>query len=176
MDQEASYSVTQMDLADETSKEILSRLGKRGWSDPNTATITDATACIGGNTFSFAHYFAKVNAVELDETRANMLTNNVKLLCEKNNVTVIEGDYTGQLSSLKQDVVFFDPPWGGESYSDRKSISLELSGKPLVEICRDLRGRTQFIVLTVPWNFDFEKFEERGKEGGVLKEISKQNS
>eukprot|EP00277_Geminigera_cryophila_P043289 CAMPEP_0173080326 /NCGR_PEP_ID=MMETSP1102-20130122/16206_1 /TAXON_ID=49646 /ORGANISM="Geminigera sp., Strain Caron Lab Isolate" /LENGTH=419 /DNA_ID=CAMNT_0013953885 /DNA_START=136 /DNA_END=1398 /DNA_ORIENTATION=+ len=172
MDQEASYSVTQMDLAEETSKEILSRLKERGWSDPQTATITDATACIGGNTFSFAHYFANVNAVELDETRAKMLTNNVELLCEKNNVTVIKGDYNEEQKTLTQDVVFFDPPWGGESYMKQSSISLELSGKPLVEICRDLRGRTKFIVLKVPKNFDLQKFEERGKEGGVLKEIS----
>jgi len=30
-------------------------------------------------------------------------------------------------------------------------------------------------VLKVPWNFDFEKFEERCRDGGVLKDISKQN-
>ena len=94
------------------------------------------------------------------------------MLCKKNNVTVIERDYNEEQKTLTQDVVFFDPPCGGELYMKQSSISLELSGKPLVEICRDLRGRTKFIVLKVPKNFDLQKFEERGKEGGVLKEIS----
>ena len=51
MDPEASYSVTQMDLVDETSKEILLRLRKQGWSDPNIMTITNATVCIGSGNF-----------------------------------------------------------------------------------------------------------------------------
>ena len=32
-------------------------------------TITDATACVGGNTISFSKQFANVNAVELDRDR-----------------------------------------------------------------------------------------------------------
>jgi hypothetical protein len=74
---------------------------------------------------------------------------------------------------LIQDVVFFDPPWGGENYWENDSMSLFLSDKPLVEVCRGLRGRASVIVLKVPWNFDFEAFQNQGVQGGVLNNFDK---
>ncbi len=74
MDEEAAYSVTEMDLADETSRYIIRKLSRQG-----SATITDAAACIGGNTLNFAKHFAHVNSVEIDPMRAEFLRNNVKL-------------------------------------------------------------------------------------------------
>ena len=69
-------------------------------------------------------------------------------------------------------MVFFDPPWGGEGYSDgAKPLDLFLSGKPLVEICRSLakHQRARWIVLKVPFNFGFSAFMKRGAEGGALR-------
>ena len=42
--------------------------------------ITDGTACVGGNSVSFAKGFRAVNAVEIDETRFVMLSRNVGVL------------------------------------------------------------------------------------------------
>ena len=189
MDEEASYSVTEMTLAEETSQLILDTLG---WSSPSTCTITDATACVGGNTVNFARHFSKVVAVECNPTRARFLQHNVNLLCHSGsttatstthqppscNVEVHCADYTAATLTLnKTDVVFFDPPWGGESYADRcKPVDLFLSGKPLVEICNSLATcqRTRFIVLKVPFNFGFTAFMKRGVENGGLRLLRKE--
>ena len=175
MDEEASYSVTEMNLAEQTSQIVLETLGWRSQQQNPPVHITDATACVGGNTVNFAKHFAHVNSVEVDATRARFLRNNVKLLCPKNNVDVHCQDYTGAscYESLKQQVVFFDPPWGGESYSDERSVDLFLSGKKLVDVCCQLRPHTQFIVLKVPYNFGFESFLSEGHR--VLRELRRED-
>ena len=169
MDVQAAYSVTEMDLANQTSKYILTLISKRGF-----LTITDATACIGGNTISFSNYFAYVNSVEIDPTRAEFLRNNLKLLCPDCNVKIFVANYNDEYiqERLKQDVVFIDPPWGS-NYFEKETLSLSLSNKPLVEVCRDLLGKTSLIVIKVPYNFDFETFQKRGSEGGVLSNFDK---
>ena len=120
MDETASYSVTEMNLANETSIFILQQIFEQGLATITNATITDATACIGGNTFSFSKYFAHVNSVEIDPMRAEFLRNNLKLLCPTNNVEVFVGDYIDIQNSLKQDVVFIDPPWGSKYFEKKK--------------------------------------------------------
>ena len=190
MDEEASYSVTEMSLAEETSKLILKTLS---WPDPSSRSITDATACIGGNTVNFARHFSKVVAVESDPTRARFLRHNVALLCRGDSAAVATATVAVAASAVPQqpasnvevhcadctatalsktDLVFFDPPWGGEGYSDgAKPLDLFLSGKPLVEICRSLakHQRARWIVLKVPFNFGFSAFMKRGAEGGALR-------
>ena len=172
MDETASYSVTEMNLANETSIFILQQIFEQGLATITDATITDATACIGGNTFSFSKYFAHVNSVEIDPMRAEFLRNNLKLLCPTNNVEVFVGDYIDIQNSLKQDVVFIDPPWGSK-YFEKKKLSLFLSNKPLVKVCCDLRGQTSLIVIKVPWNFDFKTFQKKGCKRGVLSNFDK---
>lgn len=73
---------------------------------------------------------------------------------------------------MKQDVVFIDPPWGIK-YFEKKKLSLFLSNKPLVKVCRDLLGQTSLIVIKVPWNFDFKTFQKKGCKGGVLSNFDK---
>ena len=68
MDEVATFSVTHMRVANEMSS-ILKTLG--GVSE--RSSITDATACVGGNTASFARFFRSVHAIELDPHRCEML-------------------------------------------------------------------------------------------------------
>jgi len=175
MDEEASYSVTEMRLADQTSTMILQTLSRHGMARPSSAAITDATACIGGNTVNFSRHFAHVNAVELDRTRFEMLRNNTQLLCDKN-VEVHHGDYTSTelQDTLTQDIVFFDPPRGGVDYRNRtRPVELFLSGQTLADVCRGLRGRAKFVVLKLPFNFAFQDFLRACAQGGALEEVER---
>ena len=52
LDEEAYYSVTDQTTADTISNELLNNF-------PDVKIITDGTACIGGNTYSFSKYFKK---------------------------------------------------------------------------------------------------------------------
>ena len=74
MDEVATFSVTQMRVADEMSAALR---GLPGITE--RSSIVDATACVGGNTVSFARFFGDVVSLELDKSRAKMLRSNVEL-------------------------------------------------------------------------------------------------
>ena len=99
------------------------------------AVITDATACVGGNTVSFAKHFKTVQAIELDESRYHQLKHNLDLITTAyggnyflGEVRLYHGDCLSLCSQLKQDVVFVDPPWGGSAYKEQCGTELYLSG------------------------------------------------
>ena len=155
LDEEALYSVTDQYTADKISKEIKKIF-------PDIKTITDATACIGGNTYSFSKYFETVNAIELDAIKYDYLAYNLSVL-ESTNVTLWNGDSLSILPNLHQDIIFLDPPWGGPNYKDKKNIDLYLSDIELSEVCRMIKPYSNYIALKVPTNFDLDKFTERTK-------------
>lgn len=77
MDEVASFSVTDMRTADAISRELLTLPGVS-----EVSTVTDATACVGGNAISLARFFRVVNAVELDPVRLQMLQHNLAVCLE----------------------------------------------------------------------------------------------
>lgn len=122
-------------------------------------TITDACACIGGDTISFCKKFKKVNAIELCADRFDFLKDNLKLYGFRN-YRLFNDDCLKVIKRIQQDVVFFDCPWGGRSYKDKKECDLKLSGKHIYEICNNIKKSTKMIVLKVPNNFYFETFKD----------------
>jgi hypothetical protein len=80
-DEVSLYSVTEGRSAERMTTLIIDELRRLGCGNSNLI-ITDATACIGGNSLSFARSDAvsRVNAVELSQQRARMLDHNLKLL------------------------------------------------------------------------------------------------
>jgi 16S rRNA G966 N2-methylase RsmD len=153
LDEEALYSVTDQYTADKISKEVKKLF-------PDIQTITDATACIGGNTYSFSKYFETVHAIELDILKYEYLAYNLSVL-ETSNVTLWNGDSLSILPKLQQDIIFIDPPWGGPNYKEKKQIDLYLSDIELSEVCRMIKPYSKYIALKVPTNFDLDKFTER---------------
>lgn len=155
LDEEAAYSVTDMYTADKMTRDILRYTGG--------TIICDATACIGGNTSSFARAFKHVVAIERDQTRYEYLVNNMGVL-KAHNVKCVKGDALEevtwmQLSSQHSyDVIFIDPPWGGPEYKHQSALGLELSGIPLEDVCRRWANYTKFFALKTPTNFDELKF------------------
>lgn len=119
-------------------------------------TITDATAGIGGNTFSFFHLFEYVNAVEVHRGTFEMLETNLKE-CGCKNVTLINDDYVKIMNNLKQQVVFIDPPWGGREYKKYKNLTLTLSSVHVEDICSKLLSSKNIVVLKLPLNYSFDQ-------------------
>ena len=62
------------------------------------------------------------------------------------------------MDSLKQHVVFLDPPWGGPDYRKHARLMLYLDDVPLHKIVNRLIDSAKLIVLKVPFNFDFPTF------------------
>ena len=72
-DEEALYSTTDQFTADKICKDIVKFV-------PSSGVITDATACIGGSSASFARVFSKVNAVEIDSIKYDYLRHNMLIM------------------------------------------------------------------------------------------------
>jgi len=157
MDEESLYSTTDQLTADRISKDMLKFI-------PNTSTVTDATACIGGTAYSFSQHFHKVNAIEIDTQRFKLLTNNLNILLkdiDKHNVTCYNSDSLLICNNLQQNAIFIDPPWGGPDYKQNSKLSLYLSNIELSLVCRELYKYTDYIVIKVPTNFDEQVFIEK---------------
>jgi 16S rRNA G966 N2-methylase RsmD len=153
LDEEALYSVTDQGTADKITTELLKFV-------PTNAVITDGTACIGGNTFSFSRTFQHINAVELDPQRFRYLKHNMETLGVEN-VACFQGDILNHAGVLAQSLLFLDPPWGGPEYKQKEILDLDLSGIPLDEVCRRFAPTTQYIALKTPANFHLEAFVKR---------------
>jgi hypothetical protein len=156
LDEVAKYSMTDTRTADGISDFIAKLPGL----NQDNIVITDGTACVGGNTISFCKKFKKVQAVEVDPIRYDMLMHNLKLL-GYTNAKCYHENYLELLRNLTQDIVFLDPPWGGPSYKDKKEVELFLGNTPLDELCENLKGRTKYIIIKAPTNLNYEKFKAK---------------
>ena len=143
-----TYSVCNPKYAMTISKIILGSFPVK-----SRIVVTDATANNGGNTISFAQFFMRVNSVEIDPENYAALCGNIKEYVIKN-VLTIHADYTKIYDTLKQHVVYIDPPWGGPNYKEKDVVSFKLGRYKLSTMCNMLQHHTKLIVLKVPNNFD----------------------
>lgn len=161
IDTESLKYISLKEDANNISMIIMQHLGEIG-IEPSDAKITDATAGVGGNTLSFAMNFDHVIAIEIDKMRADYLINNAAVY-DLDNITVHADDCNNVLYGInKQDVVFFDPPWGGVDYKKEKKLRLELCNRPIEELCMRLfdekitKSLPSIIVLKLPTNYDLK--------------------
>lgn len=125
---------------------------------PNDVIITDATAGAGGNVLSFAKKFKHVNAIEIDVKRFNFLVNNTTAYGLKNVSNYCDDCLQLIYSLAGQNIIFFDPPWGGKEYKNKTNIQLSLSDIPIENICIKLFATINplIIALKLPKNYDLE--------------------
>jgi 16S rRNA G966 N2-methylase RsmD len=128
-------------------------------------TITDSTACIGGNSISFAmsQNIIKVNSVEKSQLHSDILKNNLQVYCLDNKVEVINDNYLNVCNKLEQDVIYHDFPWGGISYKEKNNMHLYLTDDngekyDLINIVNNLKDKCRLQVIKVPINFSFNDF------------------
>tara|TARA_B100000212_G_scaffold342009_1_gene327126 strand:+ start:6082 stop:6645 length:564 start_codon:yes stop_codon:yes gene_type:complete len=117
--------------------------------------ITDATAGIGGNAIHFIKHFKKVNLIEKDSYM-------YYILCKNTNVPnfTYNCSYNWVKFMLKQDIVYFDPPWGGNDYKNKKKIDLYLDDINVLDIINEIYTFTKIAVLKVPNNFNVAKIDK----------------
>ncbi len=163
IDNEGLYSVTNGIIANETSEYILEEYQKHFHAIPHT--VTDAMACVGGNSISFAKYFSRVNVVEIDPFRSAMLEHNLQLANVFHKTHLYANtDYLTVMNTLQQDIIFFDPPWGGPDYKYKSLVDLYIGPKNINHVFSELMTQTppraNMIVLKAPLNFHKDALEE----------------
>lgn len=150
---EGSYSITRR----RDAERIMIVLGNI-FKETKSMTITDATACIGGDTLNFALKFGHVHSIELNQENFEALENNVHIY-DLHNVTLHHGDCT-RLFNWNTHVLYIDPPWGGKDYKKHKELDLRLSDKRLdcwLEEILSRKNRPDYIVLKLPYNYNFKR-------------------
>ena len=128
-------------------------------------SITDSTACVGGNTISFIlnEQIWHVNSVELNKLHFDILKHNIKSYKESDKIVFYNNNYLNIMNELKQDVIFYDLPWGGIDYKKNEMIMLGLYDDDnnyvkITEIVNEQKNNSKLQVLKLPLNFDFTNF------------------
>ena len=148
------YSTTPWDQALYTVKILLSFYTQKQLKD---LVITDGNACIGGNTWAFAKVCRAVNAVEISSIHADILENNLSVL-GFNNVKIYNKNYLALYSTLYQNVLFLDPPWGGVNYKDQTmELFYVYEGKKyhLHELLDEISYLCELLIIKLPYNSNF---------------------
>ena len=151
------YSITPSSEAYKMAK-LLHNILK---DNQESITITDSTCGNAGNAIQFAYFFSHVNAVELSKQHFDICKNNIDIYKLKN-VTMINDDYLNIMTTLKQDIIFIDPPWGGPTYKEYNKIPLYLGKQRIEQIISDIMrlNLAKIIGVKIPYNFDLHTFYE----------------
>jgi len=154
--EEGLYSITKRKDAQQFMKIIQSEI-------PNLKhmTVTDATACIGGDTLNFAKYVEHVYSIEMNKTNFSALKNNVQVYGYKN-ITLYNKDSV-KFFNWKTDVLFVDAPWGGPSYKSEHQLDLFLSNTRLdtwIQKILKRKNRPSYILLKLPANYNFQRLKD----------------
>jgi len=150
LNKEGRYSVTRRKESEEIIDSMYLKVGNL-----ETMTITDATACMGGDAINFSLHFENVHAIEINPENFNLLQNNISVFGRKN-IQMYCGDSTDIINWVS-DVVYADPPWGGPSYRNEKIVELWMGKKRLDVWLEDLMSgpyRPSFIFLKLPFNYN----------------------
>ena len=150
---QGKYSTT----AYKYSRQICKHLKDNIDGDARRMTITDACGGNGGDTTTFSRMFKSVNSVEKDLVEFKYLEENITFQ-KLDNVRLFNKSYLD--TDLTQDIVYFDPPWGGPGYKAQSNIDLFLDEKPLQEIVADIftDNRATMVAIKAPNNFNIRKF------------------
>ncbi|XP_035547691.1 trimethylguanosine synthase-like isoform X2 [Juglans regia] len=113
MDEEGWYSVT--------PEEIAIRHAQRS----GNGIVIDCFAGVGGNAIQFARMCYSVVAIDIDPQKIEFAINNAKIYGVEDYIDFIVGDFFKLAPSLKGDMVFLAPPWGGPSYKSIEKFTLD---------------------------------------------------
>jgi 16S rRNA G966 N2-methylase RsmD len=140
----ALYSVTYPKEAIKIAKIIYDIVGD--------VKIIDACANVGGNTFGFAQMFKKVVSIELEKYNYKALKKNIKAY-GFTNIKTKNIDCLEYIKNHNYNVIFFDPPWGGNLIYMKNSVNIMLSNIDINTIIENLLKKNKIVFLKVPLNF-----------------------
>ncbi|CAL5329636.1 unnamed protein product [Camellia sinensis] len=149
MDEEGWFSVT--------PEEIAVRHAERSGG----GVVIDCFAGVGGNAIQFAKMCYHVVAIDIDPQKVELAFNNAKIYGVEDYIDFIVGDFFQLARTLKGDVAFLSPPWGGPLYKTIGNFTLDLlkpkDGYSLFQIAQTI---TPNIVMFLPRHVDLHQVEE----------------
>lgn len=142
LDNESWFSVTPEKIAQHIAKQCACDI------------LIDGFCGAGGNTIQFAFTCQKVIAIDIDPEKIKLAKHNAAVYGVQDRIEFIIGDYMQLAPTLKADLVFLSPPWGGPDYL--KSEVFDLTSMPVngFDIMRVTRQITDNISFLVPRTVD----------------------
>ncbi len=127
------------------------------------STITETNGGVAGLTIKMLEKFKNINVVEINPVHVQMIQNNIKVYRlddASKNIQIYNNDYLDIMYDLEQDIIVSDPPWGGYTYKNQKSLKLGLNNVSIVHIINSLyeAGRFKVFILLAMSNFDIQDF------------------
>nr|XP_027106319.1 trimethylguanosine synthase-like [Coffea arabica] len=123
--------------------------------------VIDCFAGVGGNAIQFARVCDHVVAIDIDPEKVALAMNNAKVYGVEDHIDFIVGDFFQLAPSLKGDVLFLSPPWGGPSYKMTKKFTLDSlkpkDGHSLFQVAQKI---TPHIIMYLPRNVDLLEVEQ----------------
>ena len=104
-------------------------------------------------TLSLAKHFTKINTCEIVPLHCDIIKNNLQVYNLENKVNIIKDDYMNIMFKLEQDIIFFDPPWGGEKYKNEDGVVLGINNVNIYCIINKLLNHAKYILLLIPYNY-----------------------
>lgn len=101
-----------------------------------------------------------VIAIDIDPLKIELARNNAEVYGVSDRIEFIVGDYYTLAPTLKSDVVFLAPPWGGPSYLLKETFSIDdvmpnyKGGRHLYELTHQI---TKNIAYFLPRNIDVKQ-------------------
>ena len=114
-------------------------------------SVVEACVGSGGNSIGFARAGCRVVGFDVDAERLAEARHNMAVYGVRDRVRLVHGDALTGVPKESADILFVDPPWGGEQYDKRVS---ERASFPLLDrlLDQDLSGY-QEVWIKVPNSF-----------------------
>lgn len=161
LDREGWFSVTPEKIAEHIAGRVSQSL--------ESGTVVDAFCGVGGNTIQFALTGKRVIAIDIDPVKIDLARNNAEIYGVVDKIEFICGDFLQLASSLKADIVFLSPPWGGPDYATAEIFDISTMMSPDgFEIFRLSQKITNNIVFFLPRNADIDQVASLAGPGGQV--------
>uniref|UniRef100_A0A8D0BUD5 Trimethylguanosine synthase n=1 Tax=Salvator merianae TaxID=96440 RepID=A0A8D0BUD5_SALMN len=161
LDREGWFSVTPEKIAEHIADRVRCLF--------SSDIIVDAFCGVGGNAIQFGLAGKRVIAVDIDPVKISLAHNNAEVYGVADQIEFICGDFMKLAPSLKADVVFLSPPWGGPEYATAEIFDIRTMISPDgFEIFKLSQKITKNIVYFLPRNADIDQVASLAGPGGKV--------
>ena len=117
---------------------------------------------MGGNAIQFALAGHHVIAIDNDPRRIEYAQHNATVYGVSNRIDFILGDFFTVSSSLRSDIIFLSPPWGGPEYLNVKVYDIEtmLQPRAATSLFKVARAVAPNVILFLPRNVALKQLAE----------------
>ncbi|XP_030070389.1 trimethylguanosine synthase [Microcaecilia unicolor] len=152
-----------------TPEKIAQHIADRVRQPFSCDIIVDAFCGVGGNAIQFALAGKRVIAIDIDPVKINLARNNSEVYGVSEQIEFICGDFMLLASTIKADVVFLSPPWGGPDYASAETFDISTMMTPDgFAIFKLAQKITNNIVYFLPRNADINQVASLAGPGGQV--------